>query len=151
MRIIKSFQALDLEKLAVLYGVDTLEAYNEMTEYLREDFFRTQGAFYAIAGDYDCGLRVEPYRDGFLIEALQTKAELQNQGYAKTLLRCVLQSDMFPEGAAIYSHIHKKNAPSLAVHTACGFTQILDYAVFVDGSVYQHSCTMVYKKSPADL
>ncbi len=146
MKIIKCVQELDLEKLAELYDVTALDAYQEMTQYLREDFFPTEGAFYVIAEDYASALRVEPYREGYLIEALQTKKELQNQGYAKALLRFVLQSDMLPEGAAIYSHIHKKNSASLAVHKACGFTQALDYAVFVDGSVYRHSCTMVYHK-----
>ena len=57
------------------------------------------------------------------------------------LLRAV--QDAFPQ--RIYSHVSKKNAPSLAVHKKCGFRQVLDYAKYIDGSVARNAVTLQYR------
>lgn len=152
LRIFFDFRELDFEKLSAVYGYDETDRYsqrNDFYDYLREDFFRVTGAFYAVwelEGRYVSALRVEPYRDGYLIEALETRPEVRGKGYAKNLLNGVLQCDAIPSEGNVYAHIHKNNRASLAVHKACGFERILEHAVFIDGSVFHNSCTVKWKK-----
>lgn len=150
LKIYNKFAQLDFSQLSAVYGYgDAYELRNDLYDYLHDDFFRVKGAFYAAweeQGDYVSVLRAEPYRDGYLIEALQTHPMHRCKGYAKQLLRSVLDSGCIPSGIPVYAHIHKKNQASFAVHKACGFLKILDHAVFIDGSVYQHSCTVKWIK-----
>lgn len=113
--------------------------------YLKDVFFKTTGAYYAVwedKGKYISALRLEPYRDGLLLEALETNPDDRNKGYAKTLVKAVLEAN---SGKRIYSHIHNRNMPSVRVHLACGFRKILDHAVYIDGSVNQRACTYLYE------
>ena len=113
--------------------------------YLREVFFTTSGAVCAVwqeAGNYVSALRLEPYRDGLLLEALETAPEYRRMGYAEKLIQAVLAA--FP-GEKIYSHIHKRNERSLAVHLKCGFRRISEQAAYIDGSVNSRACTMCYE------
>jgi len=119
-------------------------AEQDFYQYLRECFFPTQGAFYAVwsrGGRYFSALRMEPYRDGFLLEALETAPEERQKGYAAELIRAVLFT---MPGQKIYSHIHKKNLASIRTHEKCGFRKILDYAVYADGSVLRNSITVIF-------
>ena len=53
-----------------------LLAEQDFYQYLRESFFQTEGAFYAVwteKGYYVSALRLEPYQDGLLLEALETR------------------------------------------------------------------------------
>ena len=112
-------------------------------QYLRESFFLTKGAVYAIweeGGTYISALRLEPYEDGLLLEALETAPVYRRKGYAELLIRAVQEA--FPQ--RIYSHVSKGNAPSLAVHEKCGFRQILDHARYIDGSVVRNAVTLRY-------
>lgn len=151
LKICNSFRELDFSRLSEIYGYEEADSFmrcNDLYDYLREDFFRVSGAFYAVweeSGQYVSALRAEPYQDGYLIEALQTHVLQRCKGYAQMLLKSTLLSGRIPAGLPVYAHIHKKNAASLAVHRACGFQQILDYAVFIDGSVYRNSCTMILR------
>lgn len=122
-------------------GQQILLAEQEFHQYLRECFFATEGALYAIwavDGRYVSALRLEPYQDGLLLEALETAPNQRRKGYAKELIRAVRNT--FP-GTRIYSHIHKRNIPSIRTHEACGFRRILHYAVYADGSVLRSSDT----------
>ena len=113
-------------------------------QYLREVFFRTPGAVYAIwleQGNYRAALRLEPYRDGLLLEALETAPSHRRKGCAEKLLRAVLSS----EHGKIYSHVHKKNLPSMKLHEKMGFRRISESAVYIDGSVSQACCTLCYE------
>ena len=115
-------------------------------QYLREIFFPTKGAYYAIWVENDCyvsALRIEPYRDGLLLAALETAPEERRKGYAQALIDGVLS---YVGDVRVYSHVGKKNAASLAVHAKCGFHRILEYALYADGSVSQSSCTFCSKK-----
>ena len=149
IRIFTLFRELDFDKLASVYGLDTadrFDEYQDFCDYLRNNFFAIPGGFYAVweeNGRYACAVRAEYYRDGFLIAGLETKPDLRNQGYAKKLLHATFEAGMIPRGLPVYAHIHKKNAASIAVHTACGFVRKLEHAVFIDGSYYQSHCTMV--------
>lgn len=151
LKICKKFSELDFDKLAQVYGYDKTTQYDDLYDYLHEDFYRVNGAFYAIwevEGMYISVLRAEPYKEGYLIEALQTRKLFQRMGYARKLLDAVLNSDVFPAGIPIYAHIHKSNTASLNLHYSCGFSMYLDHAAFIDGSVSRNSCTVKWLKQP---
>lgn len=120
-------------------------AEQDFYDYLAGSFFRTEGAVYAIweeSGQYVSALRLEPYRDGLLLEALETATEFRRRGHAKELIEAVLGRYA---GTRIYSHVGKRNVPSLKTHEACGFRRILEYAVYIDGSVNDRSCTLCHE------
>ena len=113
--------------------------------YLKDEFFKTPGAYYAVwqaDGCYISALRLEPYQDGLLLEALETHPDYRRQGYAKGLIEAVIQQF---SGRKIYSHVNQRNIPSLRTHQACGFRMIMDHAVYIDGSVDYRACTLVYE------
>lgn len=110
-------------------------------QYLKECFFPTKGAAYAVwtaQGRYVSALRLEPYRDGLLIEALETAPAMRRQGYASALLLAVKN---WAGDQTLYSHVSKKNLPSLQTHLSCGFHRIMEHAVYADGSVLTNCCT----------
>lgn len=105
-------------------------------DYLRSSFFAQEKSFYAVwleAGEYVSALRLEHYKDGFLLCALETAPQHRRKGYAKKLIEAVLATEKLA-GKPVYSHIHKKNGASQAVHAACGFAKIMDRALYLDGS-----------------
>ncbi len=114
-------------------------------QYLSHSFFSVKDAVYAVweeKGMYFSALRLEPYRDGLLLEALETHPDYRRQGYAKKLLLAVLQWLRQQGSGPVYSHIHKRNTASLQTHLSCGFERISEQAVYIDGSVTDRSCTM---------
>ena len=122
-----------------------LLAEQDFYDYLREIFFRTKGAVYAVwvlEGKYVSALRLEPYKDGLLLEALETAPGARRKGYAEELLRAVQHRT---GGTKIYSHVHKNNIPSLDIHKKCGFRRIKEYAVYIDGSVNSRCCTLCHE------
>ena len=156
LNIVKKLEELDFpalmevyiegnEEKAADYGAGgLLRAEREFFEYLQEDFFKHAGAFYAVwrvEGRYISALRLEPYQDGWLLEALETAPEYRGRGYAKALVTAVLE---YLDGAPVYSHVSKRNEASLRTHYACGFEKYLDHAVYVDGSVSQRAYTLRY-------
>ena len=121
-----------------------LRAEQAFYQYLQEDFFKTTGAVYAlwVEGDiYVSALRLEPYRDGLLLEALETAPDKRGRGYAKKLVAAAISG-----AEKVYSHVGKRNFASLRVHEACGFKRISEQAVYIDGSVNSHCCTMCREK-----
>jgi ribosomal protein S18 acetylase RimI-like enzyme len=85
---------------------------------------------------------LEPYRDGLLVEALETAPGYRRRGYAEALLRQVLGSFA---GKKIYSHVDKTNIPSLRLHEKCGFSRISECAAYIDGSINSRACTLCYE------
>ena len=83
-------------------------------------------------------MRLEPYQDGSLITCLETHPHYRRKGYAYQLLESVLSK--YP--GIYYSHVDKRNKPSLQLHRKVGFKSFLDYAIHVDGSVYSGSVTL---------
>ena len=164
LKLFFSLRELDTEQLMAVYiegnrengaelypddseQMQIQKAEEDFISYLREDFFRHVGSFYAVwvvDSCYKAALRLEPYRDGLLLEALETAPDARRQGFAFSLMNAVL--DYLRDGAykSVYSHIRKTNIPSLGVHQKCGFTKISDSATYVDGTVTQRSCTMRY-------
>lgn len=99
----------------------------DFRQYLSEDFFSIPGVCYWIWQEenvYLSALRLEPFRDGLLLEALETHPDHRRMGHAKALLTAVLQA--LPKGTRIYSEISKKNLASQATHRACGFALLQD-------------------------
>ena len=121
-----------------------LQAEREFYDYLREDFFRQRDAFYAVwveQGKYVSALRLEPYKDGWLLEALETAPADRKRGCAKELMGSVLE--MMGQ-SVVYSHVSKRNEASLRTHYACGFVKHLDHVVYLDGSVSHCGITLQY-------
>ena len=125
-----------------------LEAEQDFYQYLSSVFFLQKDSFCAIwvaDGNYQASLRIEPYKDGYLLCALETKPAARQRGYAAALIVAV-QDYLAQKGSGVlYSHISKKNLPSLAVHQKCSFEIIQDYAVYADGSVLSGSYTLEYR------
>lgn len=119
-----------------------LQAELDFYQYLDQCFFSTPDAVYALweeGTEYVSALRLEPYKDGMLLSALETAPQHRRKGYANRLIDAVLAefSDV-----SIYSHVSKNNVASLAVHEKSGFTKISDSATYIDGSVNDKSVTL---------
>ena len=120
-------------------------AEQDFYQYLQQVFFKTGDAAYYIweeSGKYISALRLEPYRDGLLLEALETHPEMRQKGYAAKLIQ---ETIPFAKGVPVYSHVSKKNTASLRTHEKCSFERILEYAVYADGSVNDRACTLCFK------
>ena len=123
-------------------------AENDFYQYLQSVFFRQEDSYYAVweeDGCYLSALRIEPYFDGLLLCGLETLPTGRRKGYASALVAAVLTYLQLQGSGKIYSHISKRNLPSLAVHKKCCFQVIKDHAVYSDGSVVHNSYTMVYE------
>lgn len=117
-----------------------LRAEQEFYRYL-EEFFKAEGAYYAVweeNGHYISALRMEPYEDGVLLEALETRPDCRGNGYASALLLAVLEQ----EKRTVYSHVGRNNVASLRTHEKCGFRKLREYAVYIDGSVSANAVTL---------
>lgn len=116
-------------------------------DYLRQDFFRQSGALYCLWSDegrYQSALRLEPYADGLLLQALETAPNARRKGYARSLMEATLHYLRQTDAQAVYSHVSKRNLPSLNLHKVCGFTVHSDSATYLDGTVTQSSFTLRY-------
>ena len=127
-----------------------LRAEQAFYQYLNEDFFKTEGAVYAIWQEKDAyvsALRLEPYQDGLLLEALETAPEYRKRGYACRLVEAVKKEF----SGKIYSHVGKRNAASLRTHQKCGFQRVLDYAVYIDGTVARNAYTLCFNAAAGEM
>lgn len=126
-------------------GEQLLRVEQDFYQYLQQVFFKTERAVYClweVSGRPVSALRLEPYRDGLLLEALETAPEHRKMGYASALTRAVQEK---VRDQKIYSHVGKRNVASLNTHRACGFRRISEQAVYADGSVNDRCCTLVYE------
>ena len=123
-------------------------AEDDFYQYLQSVFFKQDDSYYAVweeEGCYLSALRIEPYSDGLLLCGLETIPTVRHRGYASSLILAV-QTYLQQQGSGrIYSHISKRNIPSLAVHKKYGFQIVKDHAVYSDGSVAYNSYTMLYE------
>ena len=161
--IARSMRELSFGKLMEVYREGNLEkgrelwpeesparqmalAEQDFYQYLQQVFFKTDGAAYLIWEEdhiYASALRLEPYRDGLLLTALETIPEMRRLGYGK---RIVMEALKETGGTKIYSHVGKKNLASLQTHEACGCVRMQDFAVYADGSVDNKAWTLCYQK-----
>ena len=116
-------------------------------QYLQEDFFSKPYARYYIwteDGEYVSALRLWPFRDGQLLEGLETKPGQRRKGYAASLIRAVQRH--FPAGTRIYSHVSRNNRASLRLHEGCGFQVLQESARYLDGTVSTRALTLCWEK-----
>lgn len=164
LKLIRSLEELDAAQLLAVYeqsnrenmllhysheseNMQVLLAQQEFYSDLVENF-KNHGCIYASwapDGFYRSAVRLERYTDGFLLTGLETASEVRGKGYATDLIRSVLKRAKEIGANKFYSHISQKNYASIAVHLKCGFIKILDYAVFLDGSVNQDCATYIYE------
>lgn len=156
LEIVRTMGALDFQELMAVYresnvgnaqeqDIPIAQVEQNFADYLREDFFRQTGAFYCLwkeNGRTVSALRLEPFEDGLLLEALETMPEQRRRGYGKALVLAALDHVRNEYGKPVYSHVWKRNYASMALHAACGFTQVLDYAKLIDGSVNTSHVTL---------
>lgn len=127
------------------HGYALTLAEQDFRQYLDEVFFRTPDALCALweeSGKYVSALRLEPYKDGLLMEGLETHPGERKKGYAAMLIAAVQRH---LGSVKIYSHVNKRNLASLRTHEKCGFVQISDHAVYINGSVDYRCCTLLYQ------
>ena len=92
-----------------------------------------------------CGLQKiktafgDTFVDTLCFGGVATPLQHRRKGYGEALVRAALEH---ASNVKIYSHVSKKNTASLRTHEKCGFREILDYAVYADGSVNDASCTL---------
>ncbi len=122
---------------------------DDFYSFLHDVFFKRDGvccAMWVVDGTYVSALRLEPYRDGLLLEALETAPDCRRRGYARSLIQAV-QGWLSQCGSVrLYSHVGKQNEASMRVHLQCGFRVIGDSAAYIDGSVNNRACTLIYEK-----
>lgn len=143
LRLIYSFSDLDVEQLLLIYKEHNWNV-QDFLSYLYDDFFRQQGAFYAVwvvDGKYKSAVRLEAYRDGLLLHSLETGPDDRRNGYGYDLLSNVLDYLRTTDYKRVYSHIGKSNRASLSLHRKTGFEIIADTATYIDGTVTQNSYT----------
>lgn len=123
------------------------DAEQDFYQYLRDAFFSVKDAFYAVwcvENQYVSAVRAEPYRDGMLLEALETAPQYRRKGYATKLLSAVIPAVRETGYAKLYAHVSKQNLASLSVHEKCGFSKLSNSAVLIDGSVMNSYLTLLY-------
>lgn len=149
LKVFHQYSELNIPDLLAVYEEGIIEsgrrrfhAEQDLCDYLREDFFAVPGSYYALwcqEDHYVCGLRMEPYRDGYLLSGLETAPRERRKGYGMALVQAVCELT-----APIYTHIHRTNLPSLRLHKKCGFVEILDFGVLLDGTVSNRYVTLCY-------
>ena len=144
LKLIYSMAELDSVQLLAVYKEQNWNE-DEFLSYLREDFFRQPGAFYAVWEEnatYRAAVRFGPYKDGLLLHSLETAPDDRRRGYAYQLIIQALAYLRTSGCKVVYSHINKRNKPSLMLHKKCGFEIISDSATYLDGTVTQYSNTL---------
>lgn len=149
LKVIKSISELDLEQLLSVYSGSNQNFKAEISflSYLREDFFQQKDAcycFWVADNIYKSALRLEPYRDGLLLQALETEPTARKMGYGCLLLKSVLEYITETKYKCIYSHVDKHNIASLKLHRKCGFQTVADSAALLDGTVTTNAYTLCY-------
>lgn len=154
LKLFRSSRGIHFSELMRVYKDSLLEQGNALYPYLSEDrrlmeaeqdyyaflsdYFNHSGgtlALWAPEGHYEAALRFEPYKDGYVIEGFETASGSRRKGYAKSLLRSVLDCLKEYGCNVVYSHIKKNNIASIKTHEACGFHKLYDYSVYLDGSI----------------
>ena len=127
-------------------SMQLMEAEQDFYAYLQESFFRERDNCYALwedCGRYLSAVRLERYKDGYLLAGLETNPDHRRKGYASRLI-CEVCDYLHRNGEKrLYAHIEKDNTASLRTHEKCGFVKILDHAVYIDGSVSTDAVTLL--------
>lgn len=144
LEIYDRYGNLDLDSVMFLYlGYKKNRQWKDEIDFMDDLhlFFQCKGAFLALWKHEDIpvsAVRIEPHQDGYLISCLETPPHARRKGYARALLQAVME---YCPGV-YYAHVDERNKASLALHKQLGFHILLDYAVYVDGSVHSDSYTL---------
>lgn len=153
LRSYRTYSDLDMEQILSIYKGAIGRDYPVKNPWDRSEiifledlrlFFRcTNASLFAWEhnGILVSALRLEPYKDGYLISCLETPLTFRRKGFASHLLEAVLSTVQQP----VYAHVSKNNIPSIKLHEKVGFTKYADNAVFIDGSVFSSYFTLIYK------
>ncbi len=150
LRIVTSLAQLPFSDLMEVYVEDNLEkgdrfqAEQEFYQYLRQGFFTQPEDRYCLwyaDGQLVSALRLQAYQDGLLLEALETAPAHRRKGHGEALVREMLK---IVSGQKVYVHIADWNKPSILLHEKCGFSCILDHAIYADGLVTNRASTYVH-------
>ena len=144
LQLFNSTRNLDFSQLRQVYAQDADDFFYEDAL----DFLAEEGCCYAVwvvDGRYKSALRWQPFRDGFLVAGIESNPTDRRKGYAQSLLSAVLNRFACDGSTKVYSHIHKDNLESIRLHQRCGFVQIKDSAVLLDGSASNHYFTFQVK------
>lgn len=170
LRIVRGMQDLQFRSLMDVYieaneengvllypncerATQIMNAEQDYYTYLRDIFFRQTDSFYAVwdmGNHYGAALRVEPYRDGYLLCALEVPPILRRRGLAARLVAETLAYLAQQGKGKIYSHVSKSNVASMQLHQKCGFDIYLDHAVYSDGSVLNSAYTLCLEYGKAE-
>jgi len=138
------------------YGKDKYSKQSENLQilYAQQDFYDFLVSFFAVdnakyfiwapLGRYAAALRVEPYKEGLLVEALETRPDARRKGYATDLMNATMSYLRSGCHLKVFSHVKKDNEASLLVHYRCGFHILSESAVYIDGSRHNDAYTLVY-------
>lgn len=159
LKIYRDPYDLNMDQLLLIYrqsienrmeteGICRFQAEQDFIDYMTEDFFSVYGAFFAVwTHESACvsAVRLEPYQNGYILSGLETQPESRDRGYASQLILAVLQYMTELGNLPVYAHVDKKNIPSLAVHTFCGFRRTLEYGKLLDGTISSNYCTLCFE------
>ena len=130
------YEESNFENSIELYpNIDKVEALNKVIlnfkNFLEKDFFKRNKAEYFIRLNdkvedgniqYISAARVHRLEDNnILIESMETKKEYRNRGFAKSILRSIVEA--FDEDTVFISKISEKNKASIKTHESLGFHQ----------------------------
>lgn len=124
-------------------------AEQDFADYLRHSFFCQKEAAYYILADnaqYIAAARMEPFEDGYLLSALETRPGYRRNGYGRELVNNLVSVCSERGLLPIYSHVANTNIASINLHLQCGFRVHKDSARYLDGSVRTDSRTFIYEK-----
>ena len=130
----------ELSEYESLYRVEM-----DFYRYLRYDFFTMGDSFYAIWMEDSrpvSALRFERWKDGWLLEGLETHPEYRGKGYAVRVMEAALEVLTEP----VYAHVAKENGISLRVHEKCGFVRRGDTAL-INGNYDKRFVTLMKEKT----
>ncbi len=108
-----------------------IQLYEEgFIEYLKDDFYSQVGRAYWVWAEGDqwvSALRTTFIHDDlYYIEALETKPEYRNQGYAEKLLLMVIEAFKAQGPFELCDCVSKRNIASLKTHLKVGFSIVSD-------------------------
>ena len=126
-------------------NLQSIYAEQDFYTYL-EEFFKEPAARYAIWLNDMCyvsALRIEPYMDGLLLNALETIPHARKCGFATLLIQALVEHLRLEGNGKLYSHINKENVASLKVHLSCGFSIVSKEATYLDNTVHFDAFTLL--------
>ena len=154
LKIIQSYMELDYGAIFAIYEESLQKEFTEerLLEDIKLSLHKHDGKLllWDHNGKYVAAVRCEPYLDGYLIYGLETTPDYRKSGFATKLFKATIQY-FAPQEKRLYSHIHKRNKPSLKLHEKLGVVEANDFAKLIDGTISQNYKTVVYVNKNTDM